>query len=307
MKKLKQFNLRQLNDVFRSTGDGQELDDHVSENLIIVRNPPIKRLLSQLSGQTYVMPEMRVVVMTRGWAEPTINLMPRRFEAGQVFFLSHNSIIEMGQYADDVQGFGLSISDELLSLTFRQAMPRMFDGRVRDFSFALAPEEMGQLEALHSLLYRMKENRQHASQVMLHLVAAFLWQVDYYWSRYEDEYRATHSREQQIFSDFVQLVSQYAAQEHNIDFYAQRLFLSPRYMSTLLRKVSGKAAKQWIDEAITTRVKVSLRHSDKTIAQIAAENNFPNPAFFCKFFKRMTGLTPLDYREGGNDKRSKKS
>ena len=68
-------------------------------------------------------------------------------------------------------------------------------------------------------------------------------------------------------------------------------------MSTLVKQVSGKAAKQWIDDAIVARIKVELRHSDKSGAQIADELNFPNPSFFSKYFKRMTGLTPRDYRE----------
>ena len=62
-----------------------------------------------------------------------------------------------------------------------------------------------------------------------------------------------------------------------------------------MKKVSGKAAKEWIDEAITTRIKVELKHSDKSIAQIAYDLNFPNPSFFSKYFKRMTGMTPHEY------------
>ena len=67
-------------------------------------------------------------------------------------------------------------------------------------------------------------------------------------------------------------------------------------MSTLVKQVSGKAAKQWIDDAMITRAKVALRHSDKTVAEIAEEMNFPNPSFFCKYFKRLTGLTTQSYR-----------
>ena len=134
-------------------------------------------------------------------------------------------------------------------------------------------------------------------QVVLHLVAAFLWQLNYYWLESESERLATLSREQKLFSDFVQLVSRYATQEHNIDFYARRLFISPRYMSTLVKAVSGKPAKQWIDEAITMRIKVELRHTDKSAAQIADEMNFPNASFFCKFFRRMTGTTTQAYRQ----------
>ena len=75
------------------------------------------------------------------------------------------------------------------------------------------------------------------------------------------------------------------------------LNISPRYMSTIVKAVSGKAAKQWIDDAITTRIKVELRHSDYTIAQIADKMNFANPSFFCKFFKRTTGMTTQAYRD----------
>ena len=68
-------------------------------------------------------------------------------------------------------------------------------------------------------------------------------------------------------------------------------------MSTLVKAGSGKPAKQWIDEAITTRIKVELRHTDKSAAQIADEMNFPNASFFCKFFRRMTGTTTQAYRQ----------
>ena len=62
------------------------------------------------------------------------------------------------------------------------------------------------------------------------------------------------------------------------------------------KKVSGKAAKQWIDDALVARIKVALRHTDKQMAQISDEMNFPNNSFFNKYFKRLTGLTPGQYR-----------
>lgn len=67
-------------------------------------------------------------------------------------------------------------------------------------------------------------------------------------------------------------------------------------MSTIIRQVSGKSAKQWIDDALVTRIKIELKHSDKTIAHIADDMNFPNPSFMIKFFKRMTGMTPASFR-----------
>lgn len=301
MNKLNLFNLKQLSELLKGESDRQLLDNYISQNLIVARNPPVTRLLSKLSEDTYVLPEMRVMVLKKGFAQPTVNLMERRFEAGQVIFLSHNSIVRLGVFSEDIEGFGISLTDELVSLAFPTAVPPMLDGHVRDFNIPLPPETIELLESVHTLLYNIMQRDDHDSQVVLHLVAAFLWQVNHYWNQQENESRNALSREQRLFADFVQLVSQYATQQHNIDFYAQRLFLSPRYMSTLVKQVSGKAAKQWIDDAIVTRIKVELRHSNKTIQQMTDEMNFPNASFFCKYFKRLTGTTPNDYRKVKSD------
>jgi len=309
MKRLEQFDLDQLSQILDAgnrwaapddarKGKEQLVSEYLSRHLLVVRNPPIGRLLSRLTGDTFVMPEMRVIILKRGSASPTVNLTPHRFEAGQMIFLSQNSIVQIQGYSEDVEGFGLSLTDEIVSLALPTDMPKLMDGHVRDCHFTLTDEEMEQVEALHTLLYNMTHSGQAAPRVVLSLVAAFLWQAGSLWERHEDENRSSLSREQRLFTDFIQLVSRYATQEHNIDFYARRLFISSRYMSTLVKQVSGKAAKQWIDDAIVTRIKVELRHTGKSAAQIADEMNFPNPSFFCKYFKRLTGTTTQRYREG---------
>lgn len=309
MKQLKQFNLSQLSRILeaeeysvnpgnRQKDRNQLMNEYLSKHLLIARNPPVGHLMSKLSEDTFVLPEMRVIVLTRGYVTPIVNLTQHRFEAGQLIFLSQNSIVEPHGFSDDIQGFGLSLTDEIARLVFPNDLPKLMDGHVRDCNFSLSEEEMKQVEALHTLLYNIIHSEQKAAQVILNLTAAFLWQADYLWNRHENESRGSLSREQRVFTDFVQLVSRYATQEHNIDFYAQHLFLSPRYMSTLVKQVSGKAAKQWIDDAIITRIKVELRHTNKSAAEIADEMNFPNPSFFCKYFKRMTGMTTQAYREG---------
>ncbi len=308
MKELHRFDLSQLSEFFKSfsmspSDDGEEkereqwVSDYIYDHLLVARNPPIAQLMEILSSDTYILPEMRVMVITCGEAFPIVNLTPRHFKAGDVVFLSQNSIVQPQNYTEDVKGFGVSITDEVMNLVFSSGMPKMFDGHVRDCVFAPAEEEIVQVETIHTLLYDVTHHRRSPLQVVLHLVAAFLWQVDALWSKYEGENRSALSREQRLFTDFIQLVSSYATQEHTLDFYARRLFLSPRYMSALVKQTSGKAAKQWIDDAIVARIKVELIHGDKSAAQIADEMNFPNPSFFSKFFKRLTGMSPQAYRE----------
>jgi AraC-like DNA-binding protein len=72
--------------------------------------------------------------------------------------------------------------------------------------------------------------------------------------------------------------------------------LTERYLGTVVRQASGITAKEWIDRALVTRIKIELRHTDKSVAQISDEMKFPNPSFFSKYFRRLTGMTPLEFR-----------
>ena len=73
--------------------------------------------------------------------------------------------------------------------------------------------------------------------------------------------------------------------------------LTERYLGTVIRQASGVTAKEWIDRAVISRIKVELRHTDESVASISEQMNFPNPSFFSKYFKRLTQMTPNEYRE----------
>ena len=296
MAELRQLNLTQLKQLIE--GSDQHLaNNYITRNLAVARNARISLIKEQIMNQPTLMPEMRILIIMNGWASPVINMMERRFEAGDLVFLSTNGILQYKNASSDVQGIGLSISDELFSLAIGNRIPRTFDGHLRDFQLRLQPDDMEYLDQLHLMLYRHLRHQDGSSQVTLNLVSAFLWYVDNLWSQHEQTYRQSQTREQRLFSDFIQLVSEFAPEHHTIDYYASRLCLTPRYMSTIIRQVSGKSAKQWIDDALVTRIKIDLKHTDKTLASICDDFNFPNPSFLTKFFKRMTGMTPSQFRQ----------
>ena len=113
----------------------------------------------------------------------------------------------------------------------------------------------------------------------------------------KDQYRVGIDVQQTIFDRFLQLVTQHCAEHHQIGYYAERMCLTERYLTTVIRQTSGTTAKDWIDRALITRIKIELRHTDKPAAQIADEMHFANPSFFSKYFRRITGMTPGEYRE----------
>ena len=306
MAELRHFSLMQLQQLL--SGDGVQteggsaahnamlVDNYISQNLVISRKIDPQIVYGQFRQGPLLLPEMRVLIVTQGWVEPTVNLKPCHLEAGQLIFVGRNGIIHLEHASDDVRGIGFSLSDDLFSLAVGSHLPKAFDGHLRDFNFPLSAEEFDFLDRIHYLLYQNMHQPEHDAQVTLSLISAFLWYINQLWRQHEATLRQAQTREQRIFSDFIQLVNRDAPRQHQVEYYASRLCLAPRYVSTLIRQVSGKPPKEWIDEALLTYIKIELRYTDKTVAQISDDINFPNPSFFSKFFKRLTGMTPGEYR-----------
>lgn len=295
MEELKHLSLQRFKQLLDQS-DPQQVQHYISQNFAVARHAQVASFQSQFEGEPLLMDEMRILIILQGSAKPIINLVERHFQAHDIVFLGPSTLVQFKGVSQDAKGIGLSISDEFMAMLIGNNIPRAFDGHLRDFHFTLQSHEELFLEHLHQLIYESVQLSSPNLQTTMKLISAFLWHIDGLWNSRENENRTTQSREQRIFADFMQLVAQYAISQHHIDFYASRLCLSPRYMSAIIKKVSGKAAKQWIDDALVARIKVALRHTDKQVAQISDEMNFPNNSFFNKYFKRLTGVTPGQYR-----------
>ena len=79
-------------------------------------------------------------------------------------------------------------------------------------------------------------------------------------------------------------------------FYADKLCLTPKYLSKLIKQASGRSAPDWIDDFVILEAKNLLKYTDLTIKEIVYKLHVPNPSVFFKFFKAHTGLTPSEYR-----------
>ncbi len=101
-----------------------------------------------------------------------------------------------------------------------------------------------------------------------------------------------------LFEHFMQLVTEYHNSERNMAFYANRLGLTPKYLSKLIREVSGRSAPDWIDSFVILEAKNMLKYTNASIKEIVYKLHFPNPSVFYKFFKAHTGMTPSEYRNG---------
>ena len=111
----------------------------------------------------------------------------------------------------------------------------------------------------------------------------------------------TIKRDKEHFNRFIQLLSENYTKEREVGWYADQMSLTPRYLTTTIRKISGHTVSDWICRFIIKDAKYLLKHSDMTVQQVAYELNFPNQSFFGKFFKKHTGMSPGGYRNSAEE------
>ena len=102
-----------------------------------------------------------------------------------------------------------------------------------------------------------------------------------------------------LFNEFMSLLQRYNKQERNVSFYAKQLNITPKYLSSVVKEVSGKTAARWIDESVILEAKTLLKYSGMSIQEIAYHLNFSTQSFFGKYFKQHTGTSPSRYKRKG--------
>ncbi len=143
-------------------------------------------------------------------------------------------------------------------------------------------------------LPNMRESVSALISSVFYLMGA-LWAERLSAARKRDDGTSTRSRI--ILEDFLLLVRDHHTKERNLSFYADKLYLTPKYLSKLIKSVSGKSAHEWIDSFVILEAKNLLKYSDMSIKSIVYELNFPNQTTFYRFFKTKTGMTPSEYRK----------
>ena len=104
------------------------------------------------------------------------------------------------------------------------------------------------------------------------------------------------TRSQEISLSFIKLVAEHYKQEKTVEFYAQKLMLSTRHLTTVLKQILGKNASEIISEFTLNDAKAQLSSTSKPIYEIARELQFSDQYSFSHFFKKHEKLSPSQYR-----------
>jgi AraC family transcriptional activator of pobA len=173
-----------------------------------------------------------------------------------------------------------------------------FSANVKPY-IQLGKKETEPLLQLYDILKnkRNKNNSSHHIEIIRSLFYTFLYEAAAIYQKNNIE-QPKFTRDVDLNIKFQQMLAKSDTKKHNLKFYADSLFITPKYLIHAIKKSSGKTPGKLIDEAIIAEAKLLLRDRDQTIAAVSEQLQFSDQTSFSKFFKKNTGITPASYRIG---------
>lgn len=289
----KLMSLLRMRDILAPHAEEIRRQMYIDDHLAIIRGSVSLLQLIIRHQPPFTFDDRRMGLVVKGEATVNINLVDKTLKPGTLVFIGPGTIISPVRFSPDFELYGFGIPADF---PLPAALPQTMNGQLRDFQVQASPEDITTVRHILDTLWHVVHQTDYSLPVVSSLVYAQMQHYDTLYRQYQAQQQNCQTRDQTIFDRFIQLVNQHATREHQIAFYASKMCLTERYLGTVIRQASGVTAKEWIDRALVARIKVELRHTQKSVAQISEEMNFPNPSFFNKYFKRLTGVTPTQFK-----------
>ena len=240
------------------------------------------------------------VVCTKGCAKGRLNMKPYISQTPSITVSRPGEILHYEHVSEDFSGFVVIMSKQfagglltnmqdrfLLRLAFADNPCRLLN----------SPELKTALDYCDLLKKTCEvEDLSIRKEIVKHLTLAFYYTLTYQLQILSCN--AQGSKECVLLERFLNLVQENFREQRTVGFYADRLCLTPRYLSKVIKDNSGASASEWIDSYVSLEIKTLLKSTNMTILQISDELNFPSQSFFGKYFKRLVGMSPKEYRRG---------
>ncbi len=245
--------------------------------------------------EPYKLKHAAICICTAGHCSIKVNLQHYEIESPMFVTLMPGQIVEGIDYSPNFDGITIVLSKHFIDMLnlpgWQQQYMALFNNPVNTISV----DALRHLQIFYTILHKAASDEENPFrlQVIENLIRVFYYGGVSKFRKFESSVTPIKNS---IVERFMELVQEHYREERLIGFYADKLCITPKYLSKLVKENTGRSAGEWIDSHVILEARAMLQSSDMTIQQIAASLNFPNQSFFGKYFKRATGLSPKQYR-----------
>ena len=272
----------------------QEDNRQAANGVLLIRH--IGERSSQVfgSGRPFQTAQLHIGIVVCGEQDVTVNLRHRHLSPLSVLVASPESIMQENGRTEDFDMQIIHVDDNALRAVYGNQIPPLFAHRMNDHLVSVDETQHKALLSMLDALWQIFHTDLSASQT--NLLAAILNLIVSLSQRNEQSTESPQPRNVAVFNRFLSLVAEHCDRQRSLHFYADKLCLSKQYLGSIILEVSHRKASEWIEDATLARIKVMLLHGTAPLSEISESMSFPEPSHFSRYFKRLTGLTPNQYR-----------
>lgn len=241
-----------------------------------------------------------ILFCRRGSATVTVDQLRDRVTRDTLLLLLPGSILHLNERTDDFRVRFCAFSLELFSEAAYRLDPSFFH-ILHEHAIIRLPDRI--IEGVRnwfqmaSYTYRDRGNIFRNTIIRNRLQNVLLEAFDKTQRFAPDVHSQTGTtRQADLFQRFVALVHEHCTEQREVAFYADRLCISTRHLSTIIRSVAHSTAKEFIDRSVVLEIKMLLGSTELSVQEIAYRLHFPDQSYLGRFFKKHTGVSPTEFR-----------
>lgn len=252
-------------------------------------------------GEHFRSDHFAIMLVTRGTVDVSLNLRPIKVQKNGIVVSAPNAIKQMIGSSPTAQGLVVHFTTHFLNYA---GLPKRSQDILAYFSsqyksnWDLEPADAAIIERYIRELFSLCEHseRPFGKEQLNHIFLAFIYEIAAQGQKYSPPLIGHLTRKEELVIRFANLVSNHFRQERMVRFYADALNVTPKYLTETVKEINGRSAGEIIDDFVILESKLLLEKQENTIAQVADLLNFSDQSFFGKYFKRITGISPKEFK-----------
>ena len=242
-----------------------------------------------------------VALCIDGQAQYTVDTNEYKVVKGDLIIITDGQVVGNYLLSPNCKGVAIMASDDFFHEILKEVheISQLFLLTHTNPVLHLNKETMDKFCVSFGNIKKSVDNKEHhfRREVVLSMLKTLIYELGNEIWNVQRINEKKNTRAESIFANFIGLVEKNFRVERRVGWYAEKLCITPKYLSETVKLVSKKTPNDWIDSYVTLEIRVLLKNSSKSIKEIASDLNFPTQSFLGKYFKEHVGLSPSQYRK----------
>ena len=246
---------------------------------------------------------LQVLLVLEGSIDLSIDYVLLQASTNTLVTIMPTHITKVMKYSPNFKGRLMAVSRAFLE---QSMMPNHSSSMIQYMKIRKNPTillQESEIKTLDECMLRLRQTilqtSHHLQRLLIQntLMGFFIEMGNIFSERKEYNTPPSLTRKEELFESFLRILYMYCKEQHVVSFYAEQLYITPQYLSLILKELTGRSANKWIDEALMQEAKILLKAPQATVQQVADALHFSDQSTFGKFFKKHAGMSPMEYRK----------